>query len=90
MAEMKPNARVLVIGAGPIALGTIYWARRLGAGPIAVTASSTRRAPLAMKMGATTFLTPGGDLAAEAPTRWADRPNWFSRWWERRESSRRR
>jgi len=66
MAEMKPNARVLVIGAGPIALGTIYWARRLGAGPIAVTASSTRRAPLAMKMGATTFLTPGGDLAADS------------------------
>jgi (R,R)-butanediol dehydrogenase/meso-butanediol dehydrogenase/diacetyl reductase len=66
MAEMKPDARVLVIGAGPIALATIYWARRLGAGPIAVTASSKRRAPLAMKMGATTFLTPGGDLPADA------------------------
>jgi (R,R)-butanediol dehydrogenase/meso-butanediol dehydrogenase/diacetyl reductase len=62
---MKPNARVLVIGAGPIALGTIFWARRLGAGPIAVTASSTRRADLAMKMGATTFLTPGADLVAQ-------------------------
>lgn len=66
LAEMKPNARVLVIGAGPIALGTIFWARRLGAGPIAVTASSTRRSQLAMKMGATTFLTPGGDLAADS------------------------
>jgi len=66
MAEMKPNARVLVIGAGPIALGTIYWARRLGAGAIAVTATSTRRAELAIKMGATTFLTPGGDLAADS------------------------
>jgi threonine dehydrogenase-like Zn-dependent dehydrogenase len=66
MAAMKPDARVLVIGAGPIALGTIYWARRLGAGPIAVTASSTRHAGLAMKMGATTFLTPGADLNADA------------------------
>jgi threonine dehydrogenase-like Zn-dependent dehydrogenase len=65
LAEMKPNARVLVIGAGPIALGTIFWARRLGAGPIAVTASSTRRADLAMKMGATTFLRPGADLVAQ-------------------------
>jgi len=65
MAEMKPSARVLVIGAGPIALGTIFWARRLGAGPIAVAASSTRRAELAMKMGATMFLTPGADIAAQ-------------------------
>jgi len=65
MAGMKPDARVLVIGAGPIALGTIFWARRLGAGPIAVAASSTRRADLAMKMGATAFLTPGGDLATQ-------------------------
>jgi threonine dehydrogenase-like Zn-dependent dehydrogenase len=66
IAAMKPDARVLVIGAGPIALGTIYWARRLGAGPIAVTATSTRHADLAMKMGASTFLTPGGDLNADA------------------------
>ena len=28
ISGMKPNARVLVIGAGPIALATIYWARR--------------------------------------------------------------
>jgi threonine dehydrogenase-like Zn-dependent dehydrogenase len=66
LAELKPNARVLVIGAGPIALGTIFWARRLGAGPIAVAASSRRRADLAMKMGATTFLTPGADVAAQS------------------------
>jgi threonine dehydrogenase-like Zn-dependent dehydrogenase len=66
LSAMKPDARVLVIGAGPIALGTIFWARRLGAGPIAVAASSSRRAGLAMKMGATAFLTPGGDIAAQS------------------------
>jgi threonine dehydrogenase-like Zn-dependent dehydrogenase len=47
-------------------LATIFWARRLGAGPIAVTAASNRRAPLAMKMGATTFLSAGAELAANA------------------------
>jgi threonine dehydrogenase-like Zn-dependent dehydrogenase len=61
MAAMRPDARVLTIGAGPIALSTIFWARRLGAGPIAVT----RRSSLAMKMGASAFLEPGGDLAAQ-------------------------
>jgi threonine dehydrogenase-like Zn-dependent dehydrogenase len=66
MAAMKPNARILVIGAGPIALATIFWARRLGAGPIAVTAASNRRASLAMKMGASTFLNPGGSMATDA------------------------
>ncbi len=66
MAGMKPDARVMVIGAGPIALATIFWARRLGAGPIAVTAASNRRAPLAMKMGATAFVAAGAELAANA------------------------
>ncbi len=65
LAGMRPDARVLVIGAGPIALGAIFWARRLGAGPIAVAASSTRHADLAMKMGATAFMTAGPNLAAE-------------------------
>ena len=66
LAGLAPRARVLVIGAGPIALGTIYWARRLGAGPIAVAATSTRRREHAMHMGATSFLTAGPNLAAEA------------------------
>jgi (R,R)-butanediol dehydrogenase/meso-butanediol dehydrogenase/diacetyl reductase len=66
LAEIKPNARVLVIGAGPIALGAIFWARRLGAGPIAVAASSTRHEGLAMKMGATSFLTASPNLPTES------------------------
>jgi (R,R)-butanediol dehydrogenase/meso-butanediol dehydrogenase/diacetyl reductase len=52
LAGMQPGDRVLVIGAGPIGLAATFWARRLGAGRIAVTASSARRAPLARQIGA--------------------------------------
>lgn len=58
LAQSAPGARVLVIGAGPIGLATIYWARRLGAGRIAATAGSMRRAQLAQTMGADVFLDP--------------------------------
>jgi len=57
-ARMKPGDRVLVIGAGPVGLAATYWARRMGAGRIAVTAASTRRADMAMAMGASVFVAP--------------------------------
>lgn len=59
ISGMIPGARVLVIGAGPIGLAAIFWARRLGAGKIAVTAGSTRRAELSCIMGADVFVPPG-------------------------------
>jgi (R,R)-butanediol dehydrogenase/meso-butanediol dehydrogenase/diacetyl reductase len=58
LAQMTPGARVLVIGAGPIGLGAVYWARRLGAGPIAITARTRRAESLAMQMGANVFVMP--------------------------------
>ena len=58
LAESAPGARVLVLGAGPIGLAAAFWARRLGAGRVAVTASSTRRAGLALAMGAHVFIDP--------------------------------
>jgi (R,R)-butanediol dehydrogenase/meso-butanediol dehydrogenase/diacetyl reductase len=58
LAQLAPGARVLVIGAGPIGLGAVYWARRLGAGPIAVTARTRRAESLAMQMGANRFVMP--------------------------------
>jgi len=58
LAQMPPGARVLVVGAGPIGLAVTFWARRFGAGKIAVTASSTRREDMAMDMGASTFVAP--------------------------------
>ena len=59
---------MLVIGAGPIGLAVVFWARRMGAGRIACTASSTRRAELAMEMGASVFVEPS-DTPVEDATR---------------------
>ncbi len=65
VAQMPAGARVLVIGAGPIGLATTFWARRLGAGAVAVTASSMMRAELARTMGATVFIDPARISVAE-------------------------
>lgn len=64
LAQMNPGARVLVMGAGPIGLATAFWARRLGAGNIAVSASSRRREEMAMTMGGDSFLDPEEDLVS--------------------------
>ena len=45
---------MLVIGAGPIGLATAFWARRLGALRVAVTATSNRREALALAAGGAT------------------------------------
>jgi (R,R)-butanediol dehydrogenase / meso-butanediol dehydrogenase / diacetyl reductase len=68
ISEMPAGARVLVIGAGPIGLATAFWARRLGAGAVAVTASSMTRAELARTMGATAFIDPARISPAEIQT----------------------
>lgn len=57
MAEMVPGDRVLIIGAGPIGLAALFWARKLGAGKIAVTARTDQRAELSMTMGASSFVS---------------------------------
>ena len=46
-ARLEVGARVLVTGAGAIGLAAAFWAGRLGAGKVAVMASSTRRQPIA-------------------------------------------
>ncbi len=61
---ITPGARVLVIGAGPIGLAAAFWARRLGAIRVAVTASSNRREALALEMGATAFVSAADNLSA--------------------------
>lgn len=63
LAAIKPRTRALVLGAGPIGLAAAFWARRFGAGAVAVAARSTRRRELAISLGATEFLTTGPDLA---------------------------
>ncbi|MGH6925759.1 MAG: alcohol dehydrogenase catalytic domain-containing protein [Propylenella sp.] len=64
LAGMRAGARVLVIGAGPIGLAAAFWAKRLGAGAVAVTARSTRNAARAEAMGAS-FVQVSERLQAE-------------------------
>ncbi|MFM1885678.1 MAG: hypothetical protein RL026_835 [Pseudomonadota bacterium] len=56
LARLQAGAKVLIVGAGPIGLAVAYWARRLGATRVAVTAGSNRRAELSLTMGATHFV----------------------------------
>jgi (R,R)-butanediol dehydrogenase/meso-butanediol dehydrogenase/diacetyl reductase len=63
LSGLTPGARVLVIGAGPIGLAVTFWLRRLGAGKIAVSAASDRRANLAREMGADAFVAACEDPA---------------------------
>lgn len=67
VAGMKPGADVLVIGAGPIGLAAIFWARRAGAGRIVASARTTQREDLARAMGADAFF-PMDELAAQLST----------------------
>lgn len=62
LARLQRGARVLVLGAGSIGLGAVYWARRLGAGAIACAARSAWRAQLALEQGADHFLLTDASL----------------------------
>ncbi|HMK85851.1 MAG TPA: alcohol dehydrogenase catalytic domain-containing protein [Steroidobacteraceae bacterium] len=64
MAAIRPGDRVLVLGGGSVALATLFWARRLGAGRIVALSRSPRRAALALEMGADAFI-PASDHEVE-------------------------
>jgi (R,R)-butanediol dehydrogenase/meso-butanediol dehydrogenase/diacetyl reductase len=51
-AGLHGGERVLVLGAGAMALALVFWARRLGAGRIVVASRSARRADAALAFGA--------------------------------------
>jgi len=59
---MAPGARVLVLGAGPIGLGTAFWARRLGAARVVVSDLNYWQEDRAREMGATAFFARTDDL----------------------------
>jgi threonine dehydrogenase-like Zn-dependent dehydrogenase len=60
LAEIGADSRVLVLGAGSVALGVIYWAARTGARVVAISRSG-RQAGLAEAMGATRLVAAGDD-----------------------------
>lgn len=51
-SAIQPGDKVLVLGAGSVALCAMYWARRLGAGKIVAMSRSARRRDMALAMGA--------------------------------------
>lgn len=67
LAQMETGARVLVIGAGAMALSVIYWARNLGAAGIAVLSRSGHRSEVARMMGADAVLGFGEEDQSRIP-----------------------
>ena len=65
LSHLQPGDRVLVLGAGTVALCAIYWAKRLGAGRIAAASRSPRRAAMALAMGADAFVQYGDNEKGE-------------------------
>jgi 2-desacetyl-2-hydroxyethyl bacteriochlorophyllide A dehydrogenase len=75
MARLQAGDRVLVLGAGAVALCAIYWARRLGAARIAALSRSPRRAAMALEMGADTFVQSGSDEVREVTEALGGKPS---------------
>ncbi|TAL02220.1 MAG: alcohol dehydrogenase [Rhodospirillaceae bacterium] len=61
VAAIQPGDRVLILGAGTVALTTAFWAKRLGAGRVVIASRSARREPMALEMGADAFVQTGDD-----------------------------
>jgi (R,R)-butanediol dehydrogenase/meso-butanediol dehydrogenase/diacetyl reductase len=69
LAGMRGAERVLVLGAGAMAISVVFWARALGASRIVVLSRSTHRREVVLALGADAFLTAEEDdphLIAEA------------------------
>jgi len=56
LSGLRTGARVLVLGAGPIGLAVAFWARRMGAGRVAVQDIARYQEQRALGMGADVFV----------------------------------
>ncbi|MHB0775541.1 alcohol dehydrogenase catalytic domain-containing protein [Halomonas sp. WWR20] len=56
LSGMKPNDRVLILGAGPIGLAVAFWARRFGAQKVIIQDITRYQEQRAYDMGATGFV----------------------------------
>ena len=64
-SRIKPGMGCVVMGAGPIGLSALIWAKAKGAGAVVVSELAPGRTELAMKLGATAVVNPTkGDPAA--------------------------
>jgi (R,R)-butanediol dehydrogenase/meso-butanediol dehydrogenase/diacetyl reductase len=65
MAKMARGATVLVIGAGPVGLATMLWAKFLGARHVIVSERAAIRREMAARFGATDAIDPGQPLSPQ-------------------------
>lgn len=65
MAKMPRGATVLIIGAGPVGLATMLWAKFLGARHVIVSERAEVRRQMAAKFGATDAIDPGQPLVPQ-------------------------
>jgi (R,R)-butanediol dehydrogenase/meso-butanediol dehydrogenase/diacetyl reductase len=61
LAQLHPGSRIAIQGAGPIGLSAAFWARRLGAGRVAVIDTSRRREWFVAALGGDAFVVANGD-----------------------------
>lgn len=62
-ADMKPGARVLIVGAGAIGLAVAFWARRMGASKVVIADLHDHQRDRALDLGATDFVLSGEDMS---------------------------
>jgi (R,R)-butanediol dehydrogenase/meso-butanediol dehydrogenase/diacetyl reductase len=65
MAKMERGATVLVIGAGPVGIATMLWAKFLGARHVIVSERAEVRRAMAAKFGATDAIDPSQPLTPQ-------------------------
>jgi (R,R)-butanediol dehydrogenase / meso-butanediol dehydrogenase / diacetyl reductase len=65
MAKMPRGATVLVVGAGPVGLATMLWAKFLGARHVIVSEKAEVRKKMAARFGATDCIDPTQPLAPQ-------------------------
>lgn len=66
LSGIKPGDNVLVLGAGPIGLAVAFWAKRYGAGKVAVQDIAKDQKSLALSMGADVFVVDPENPVASA------------------------
>jgi len=73
-ASIEPGMGVVVMGAGPIGLSTLIWAKAKGASAVVVSELAPGRTELAMKLGASAVVNPNEHDPAAAVREITGRP----------------
>jgi (R,R)-butanediol dehydrogenase/meso-butanediol dehydrogenase/diacetyl reductase len=75
VGKLVPDERVLILGAGSIALAAIYWAQRMGAKRVVAMSRTAHRSDMAVAMGADAFVTYGDDELARVQDQLGGKPD---------------